>query len=186
MGDVPCSHPAPERVPPCRSSSLWPASKRFAWWLLKGLVKKLQTSSQALQHRWGNRRKLFAFLYVMLHISPADSFQFVEEIYTALQMVFFNRSSSHPKLKCLVLLREAASYQAAGGWLWVPARRRHAAGSCSSSAADQLPSSSASGSQGLISRNPPLKLVNNFHMYPCVCAGGAPQPAALVITLDYL
>lgn len=104
VGDVHCSHPAPERVPPCRSSSLWPASKRFAWWLLKGLVKKLQTSSQALQHRWGNRRKLFAFLYVMLHISPADSFQFVEEIYTAPQMVFFNLSSSHPKLKCLVLL----------------------------------------------------------------------------------
>lgn len=138
MGDVHCSHPAPELVPPCRSSSLWPASKHFAWWLLKGLVKKLRTSSQALQHHSGNRRKLFAFLYVMLHISPADSFQFVEEIYTASQMFFFNRSSSHPKSKCLVLLRERLPLTRLPG---AGFRSRHAAGMQQEAALHLLPTS---------------------------------------------
>lgn len=94
VGDVHFNHPASKPGPlPCRSRSWWPISKCSFWWLLKGLAKKLQTSSQALERHLGNRRKLFAFLYVMLYMSPADSFQFVEETYTASQMVFFNRSS---------------------------------------------------------------------------------------------
>lgn len=106
----------------------------------------------------------------MLHISPADSFQFAEEAYTALQMVSFNHSSSQPEWRGLASLPGCPGLDQSQ-WEAAP---------------HLLPASTALGSQGLISQNPPLKLVNDFHMYPCVHAGGAPRPAALVITLDYL
>lgn len=153
-----------------QSSTSWPTSKCCVWWLLKELIKKLQTSSQPLKHRSGTRRKLFAFLYAMLHISPAGSFQFAEEAYTAPQMVSFNHSSSQPEWRGLAPLPGCPG----------PAQSQREA------APRLLPASTALGSQGLISQNPLLKLVNDFHMYPCVRAGGAPRPAALVITLDYL
>lgn len=46
VGDVHFNDPASERVPLSRrSSSWWSVSKCFFWWLLRGLKKKLQTSS---------------------------------------------------------------------------------------------------------------------------------------------